>query len=89
MKGKGEVLDLLLRYIKHIEKETGSDINAIQMDGGLGFSRALEYLNAQEVATTITAAYMPNSNGMVERTHGIILLNARACISEAKLLHKY
>lgn len=89
LRTKGEASDQLLQFIKWFEKQSGYVVTAVHTDGGSEFKRALFFLTAEGVDVSISTAYTPNSNGLVERSHGIILSNVRSCMEQAKLPAKY
>lgn len=49
--------------------------------------RVIDLLNFQDVYATTTNTYRPESNGLDERTHGIIIPLARSCIDNENFPH--
>lgn len=89
LRSKSEASDTLLRYIKRFEKQSGYTIAAVHADGGSEFTRAFEALDRDGVETSTTTTYTPESNGLAERTHGIILSMARTVLSQAAFPEKF
>ena len=84
MKNKGEASQLLLNFVTKFEKQSGHVINRVHADNGSEVSRAFEKLSATGVETTKTTTYTPESNGLVERTHGVLLSMIRSCLIQSK-----
>lgn len=73
MKSKFEASELLHNFIRMFEKQSGHTMEKVHTDNGTEFTRALEYLGKEGVDISTTSPYTPESNGLVERTHGVIL----------------
>lgn len=89
MKSKGEASQLLLNFIRKLEKQSGHTVKKVHTDNGTEITRALDYLDKQGVEVTTTTPYTPESNGLVERTHGVILSIVRSCLVQSKLDQSY
>ena len=86
---KGEASQAVLRFVKRFERQTGHTVRSLHTDGGKEFHLAREKLREEGVYTTKTTAYTPQSNGLPERSHGIILTIARAALLQANLPFSY
>lgn len=82
---KGETSDELLRFVKCFEKQSSHVIREVHADGGGEFKRAKRALEDKGVKFTLSTPYSPQSNGLAERAHGVILSSARSCLLQAKL----
>lgn len=89
MKSKGEASELLLNFIKKFEKQSNRVVKKIHSDNGTEFSRAFDILKKDGLEITTSTAYTPESNGLVERTHGVLLSSIRSCLQKAKLPMTY
>lgn len=86
---KGEASDELMDYVTRFERQTERKVKSVHSDGGSEFTKAFKSLNRQGVSTSRTTPYTPQSNGLAERSHGIILSMARTCLSESGLPFSY
>ena len=86
---KGEASQAVLRFVKRFERQTGHTVRSLHTDGGKEFHLAREKLREECVYTTKTTAYTLQSNGLAERSHGIILTIARAALLQANLPFSY
>lgn len=82
---KSEASEAVLHSVKKFQKQTGHTVRSLHADNETEFLKAQQVLEADGVEITTTAGYTPPSNGLAERTHGIILAHARATLSQAKL----
>lgn len=89
MRKKGEASDVVLEFAKWFERQSGRSVFGFHTDGGGEFKKALRVLSAQGVDVSFTTGYTPQSNGLAERTHGIVLSMARSCLVQAKLPMRY
>ena len=86
---KAETSDVILKYVKYFEKQTGCTVRKVHTDGSPEFKRALDELDRQGVEISITTPYTPASNGLVERMHQTVALAARTCLLQANLPAKF
>ena len=89
MKSKSEAPELVINFIKKIEKQSGRIIKRVHADNGTEFTRAFDYVDSQGVETTTSTAYTPESNGLAERMNGILTSMIRSCILQSKLPQSY
>ena len=89
MKSKGEASELLLNFIKRFEKQSNRVVRKIHSDNGTEFTRAFDILKKDGLEITTSTVYTPESNGLVERTHGLLLSSIRSCLQKAKLPTNY
>lgn len=89
MKRKSEASELLLNFVIRFEKQTGHTVKQIHGDNGTEFMRAFDSLRKKGVVVTTSAAYTPESNGLVERTHSVLLGSMRSCLIQSKLPNSY
>lgn len=60
-------------------------MKAVHIDFGSEFRRARDWLARNGVDIFVTADFTPESNGLPERTHSVVMSLARACLQNAKL----
>ena len=89
MKSKGEASELLINFVTRFERQSGKVIKKVHGDNGSEFSRAYESLSKKGVDITTSTVYTLESNGLVERTHSVLLSSVRSCIIQAKLPKSY
>lgn len=89
IKSKSDAAPAVFRFVRFFEKQSGCTVKKIHADGGTEFRRALSELEDEGVEISITTAYTPESNGLVERTHQTVSSNARTCLKQAQLPSKY
>lgn len=89
MKSKREASELLLNFIKRFEKQTGHTVTKVHGDNGTEFSRAYEFLDKEGVDISTSTSYTPESNGLVQRTHGVLLSMVRSCMIQSRLDKSY
>lgn len=80
---KGQASDQLLHFIKCFEKQSGHVIREVHADGGGESKRSKKWLEGQGVKCTLSTPYTPQSNGLAERAHGVVLSLARTCLHQA------
>ena len=60
-------------------------MKTVHPDGGSEFNIAFKVLEGQDVLTSRTTPYRPQSNGLVERSHGIVMRLKRTYLLESGL----
>lgn len=89
IKTKVEASDALLRFVRVFEKQSGKSVLSVHSDGGKEFLRTKKALRLDGVIYTTITPFTPASNGLAERTHGVILSLARSGLKDSKLPMKY
>ena len=69
MRSKSEASEIVLRFVKRFEKQSGYKVPAIRTDNGTEFSRAFTSLTDDGVICTTNTADISESNGLAEQTH--------------------
>ena len=91
LKQKDEVPDIVKKFIKFTEKQTGQKVKILRTDNGR------EYVNANLKSTLddlgikhqTSIAYQPQQNGRAERVNRVLLEKARCMLAESKLAYKF
>lgn len=86
---KRDASEEVLNYVSRFERQTDRTVKSIHSDGGSEFDKAFKHLERLGVDSSRTTPYTPQSNGLAERSHGIILSMARTCLSQAGLPFGY
>lgn len=89
MRSKGDAPEELLSYVARFGRQTDPKVKSVHSDGGSEFNKAFNHLERLGVDTSGTTPYTPQSNGLAERSHEIILSLGRNCLSEAALPFDY
>lgn len=89
LRTKGEASNALLHFMNVFERQSGQTFRSLHTDGGSEFERAMAKFEDMGIAVTTTTPYTPPSNGLVERTQGVLLSLARSCLVESKLPLEY
>lgn len=90
VKSNMEVSELLLRFVKFFEKQTGRVVKRMHMDGGSEFFRARDYLEDHGCDVSTSTPYTPESNSLVERMNQTVVTTlACRCLQNAKMPQTY
>lgn len=86
LKSKNEVSLRFKEFQNFAEKQSGRVIKILQFDNGKEYvNHELEkYLKEEGTHHQLTIPYMPEQNGIAERTNRIIVKRARCLIQDAK-----
>ena len=76
-------------FIIWFEKQSGYSIKNVHGDNGSEFTRAFEALEKKGLETSTSTVYTPQSNGLVERTHSVLLASIRSCLHQSNLPQSY
>lgn len=82
---KGKASDQGPYFIKCFERQAGYLSQEVNADGGGELKPAIKWLEGQDVKLTLSTPYTPQLNGVAERSHGVVLSLARACLLQIKL----
>ena len=85
LKLKSDASPDLIKYVRWFERQASVYVKSLHSDGGTEFKQAQRELNTKGVNTTVSTPYTPASNGLAERTQGVLLSLARSCLIQAKL----
>ena len=85
MKEKSEAFPRIKKFIIFIQNQTGKQVKRLRLDSGLeyGCIGLLEWLQEQGIHHKPTVPYSPETNGISERSNGVINTKARALIAKA------
>ena len=85
MKEKSEAFPRIKKFIIFIQNQTGKRVKRLGLDNGLEYGRTglLEWLQEQGIHHEPTVPYLPEMNGVSERSNGVINTKARALIADA------
>lgn len=89
LRTKSEASAALLRFMKRFERQTSERLKSLHIDGGSECSKARTHFESEGVRVTTSTPYAPSSNGLAERTQGVLLSLARTCLIEANIPLKY
>ena len=89
LRSKAEASAEVMKFTRYFERQTGRKVKRLHTDGGSEFKRAADDLQDMGVEVEYTTTYTPQSNGLAERAHGVILSLARTCLSQAKIPFRY
>lgn len=89
MQKKSESSDKIMHFVHHFERQSQYPVLSLHSDGAKEFRPAEKTLKATGVTTTDSTAYTPESNGLVERSQGVLLGMIRACLSQASVSKLY
>lgn len=82
---KGDASKELIRFMNMFERQTGEKIKGLHTDGGSEFFKAKKEFEDAGVIVTTSTPYTAASNGLVERSQGVLLSLLRTCMEQAKL----
>ena len=82
---KSDASPALLSFMKRFERQAGVKLRALHTDDGSEFFKARGEFEELGVKITTSTAYTPTSNGLIERTQGVLLSYARSCLEQARL----
>ena len=85
LRTKSEASQRLLHLVKWFERQSNHAVRSFHSDGGTEFLKARTEFEKEGIEVTTSTPYTPASNGLVERTQGVILSLARTCLVQAEI----
>jgi len=89
MKKKGEASDIIVQFIPWFERKSEVQVKSLHTDGGKEFKKARVEMQGMGVNTSTTNPYSSASNGLVERTQGVLLPAIGASFYQSQHSHRY
>eukprot|EP00924_Labyrinthula_sp_SR-Ha-C_P016105 snap_masked-scaffold_4-processed-gene-19.31-mRNA-1 protein AED:1.00 eAED:1.00 QI:0/-1/0/0/-1/1/1/0/838 len=82
-KNKSEVAEEVINYVKKFQRLSGINLKQLHSDQGTEFvnQRIIEFCTQERIKFTTSAAYVPQHNGIAERSNQYILSKMRQLIN--------
>ena len=82
---KSDASGALYEFMNRFERQAGVKLLGLHTDDGSEFYKSRKKFEEMGVKVTVSTAYTPSSNGLVERTQGVLISATRFCLSQEKL----
>ena len=85
IRNKTQASNSVREFFKWFEKQSNPPVLSLHTNGGTEFFEVQKDLKKESTDITYTTAYTPQSNGLAERCHGVVLAQSRAILGQSKL----